>query len=293
MATDQMPASCGTALGWAAHRLGSSAVSHPRKEAVALWAATNGDPGRVLLTADEPLEERHWEAFRSSVERRASGVPFAYAVGTVGFRYLDLLVDGRVLIPRPETEALVERVLEWTARHGRTGAVADIGTGSGCIALALATEGAFARVVATDDSEDALAVAAANVDRIGPVTPVELRLGPFLEPLRADAFDVVVANPPYVTGAEYAALDPGVRDFEPRGALVSGEAGMHHIRTLLGGAAARLTAGGLLALEVDARRADAAFRMAETAGWHAPRIEHDLFGRPRYLLANRAAGPRP
>jgi release factor glutamine methyltransferase len=170
--------------------------------------------------------------------------------------------------------------------------VADIGTGSGCIALALATEGAFSRVVATDESSDALAVAAANGERIRPRTPVEWRRGPFLVPLGADVFDAVVANPPYVSETEFAALDSGVRDFEPRGALVSGEGGMCHIRTLLTGAAAHLTPGGLLAMEVDARRGEVALQLAETAGWRAARLESDLFGRPRYLLAHTAEATR-
>lgn len=292
MEAELLPATRSAALGWAVDCLGSSGVSRPRKEALTLWAsATADDPGQALVTADELLVDRQWEPFQAAVQRRVAGAPLAYATGTAGFRYLDLLVDGRVLIPRPETEGLVQRVLDWASRGGRAGAVADIGTGSGCIALALATEGSFARVVATDDSDDALAVAVANGKRICPGTPVEWRQGPFLEPLGAAVFDAVVSNPPYVSETEFVALDSGVRDFEPREALVSGEEGMHHIRTLLGGAAARLTPGGLLALEIDARRADAALRLAEAAGWCAPSLEADLFGRSRYLLAY-AAGVR-
>jgi release factor glutamine methyltransferase len=215
----------------------------------------------------------------------------AYVVGTTGFRTIELRVDRRVLIPRPETEGLVELVLEWSAReHSGAedwGAAADIGTGSGCVALSLAVEGRFERVIAIDCSTEALQLARQNRDAVAPATPVQFRLGEGLEPVREESLGVVVSNPPYVAPAEYEELDRGVREYEPREALVSGLGGMAHIQQLLDGAAAVLAAGGLLAIEIDSTRADLALRLARESGWPDARVERDLFARPRYLLATK------
>jgi release factor glutamine methyltransferase len=143
---------------------------------------------------------------------------------------LELEVDSRVLIPRPETEGLVEHVLAWLSRHPAARVVADIGTGSGCIALALAVEGRFARVIATDVSPAALAVARRNVARVSPPVPIEVREGSGCEALRGVEVDVIVSNPPYVSAAEFEELEPSVRLFEPREALVSGDGGLAHSR---------------------------------------------------------------
>jgi release factor glutamine methyltransferase len=210
------------------------------------------------------------------------GVPFAYAVGRVGFRTLDLAIDRRALIPRPETEGLVELVLARCA----TGLVADIGTGCGCIALALAVEGQFDKVVAVERSADAAALARENVERLAPRTPVEIRAGSLLAPLvdKGERFRAIVSNPPYLTGVEYAELDRSVADFEPREALVSGSDGLETTRTLFAGAAALLEPGGLLAIEIDERRPDAIRALAREYHWNVE-IHDDLFGRPRYALA--------
>jgi len=216
------------------------------------------------------------------------GVPFAYAVGRVGFRTLDLAIDRRALIPRPETEGLVELVLARCA----TGLVADIGTGCGCIALALAVEGQFGTVVGVERSADAAALARENVERLGPKTPVEIREGNLLAPLwdKGERFRVIVANPPYLTAAEYDALDPAVRDHEPRAALVSGVDGLDATRALFAGAAPLLEPGGLLALEIDERRGDAVRQLGRDAGWDVE-IHADVFGCPRYALATLGHGP--
>ncbi len=271
-------------LAEAEGRLERSGVSDARREATALWAAVaQVTPGAVWLRregeAAQPLAERFWEA----VQRRSSGIPFPYAVGRVAFRSLELASDARALIPRPETEGLVDLVLEW----GNGGVAADIGAGCGCIALALATEGRFERVIAVERSPEAAALARENVALVGPRTPVEVREGDLLEPLAGERCRVIVSNPPYLTEDEYQALAPSVRQFEPREALVSGPDGLAATRALFADAAARLEPGGVLVLEIDERRGDAvrALALTEDDRWARIAIHHDVFGRPRYALA--------
>lgn len=277
------------ALRFGGARLAARGIDAPEAEALRLWAALAGvSPGAVwLLRADTPSASL-LRRFMRAVERRAAGEPAAYATGVAGFRTLDLAVDPRVLIPRPETEGLVEVVLRWCGalQDQQWGRALDVGTGSGCIALSLAVEGRFARVVATDASRAAAAVARDNVKRLQPPTAVEVRVGRYFEPVEGERFRVIVANPPYVTPAEYATLEDGVRAYEPRGALVSAAEGMHHLETILDGAAAHLVRGGLLALEVDCRRAERTAMLARERGWMAE-VRSDLFGRQRYLLATR------
>jgi len=273
-------------LSEAAARL--TGVSDPRREALELWAAVSGGAvGTTWLERRARPSRAVAERFRTAVGRRAAGEPFAYVTGRAGFRTLELRVDARVLIPRPETEGLVEQVLRWGwMRWGDAawGDALDVGTGSGCVALSLAAEGHFRRVVGVDASGPALAVARANAAG-GPGTArVEFRAGDLFPP-GGEPFDVIVSNPPYLTVAEWAGLDPGVRDFEPREALVAGEDGLEHTRAILSGARQHLTPGGLLGIEVDCQRAERARALAVEAGWRDARIEHDLFGRPRYLLA--------
>ncbi len=287
-----MPSTLDEALEWAAGRLRAGGSGDPRREAVdILVRVTGSDPSVVVTGIGRPVPPREWEAFRGAIERHAAGEPLAYATGVAGFRRLDLRVGPQVLIPRPETEGLVRLVLDWADTEGRHGAAADIGTGSGCIALSLAVEGSFARVYATDVSEEALRVARGNLDRVRPDTPVDLLLGEFFEPLDGARLDVIVANPPYVTPEEFDGLDSSVRLYEPREALVSEENGMKHTRALLAGAREHLAIGGLLALEIDAGRADIALDVARRCGWEA-RVEADIFGRPRYLLATALRGRR-
>jgi len=261
-------------------------IEEPKREALMLLSAVTATaPGDLWVRRDAALDAAAVDAFVNAVSRRAAGAPAAYASGTAAFRSLELAVDRRVLIPRPETEGLVELVLAWSRATGRWGTAVDVGTGSGCVALSLAAEGAYARVLATDVSERALALARRNAAATAPVTPVEFLAGDLLWAIGERRVDVIVSNPPYVTAAEWAMLEPGVREHEPRLALVGGEDGLAHTGALLRLARSRLHAGGLLALELDCRRADRTLALAHAAGWKSARVERDLFGRERYLLA--------
>jgi release factor glutamine methyltransferase len=272
----------GDVLEAAARRLGGAGLPNARREATQLFGAVAGlTPGAVWMARQAPAAERDAARFEDAVAQRAAGVPFAYAVGQASFRTLTLRLDRRALIPRPETEGLVDLVLPRVAPGGLA---ADIGTGSGCLALALAVEGRFERVVAVDRSPGAAALARENVRQVRPGVPVEVIEGDLLQPLLGRRWRVIVSNPPYLSPGEYAGLDAMVRDFEPRDALVSGPDGLAATAALLAGARGLLEPGGLLALEIDERRAEPVRALGAAAGF-AMSIHDDLFGKPRYALA--------
>jgi release factor glutamine methyltransferase len=257
-------------------------MDQPRREALSLarelWSEREGHP---VIDIDRSLDTEKAALFRESVSRRALGEPLAYVVGRAGFRHLTLKVDRRVLIPRPETESVVGAALDRCA----FGTVADIGTGSGAIALSLAHEGEFESVTGVDCSAGALEVAGENGQTLG--LRVEWMLGDMLAPLNGRVFDMIVSNPPYLTEDEYHRLDSSVADWEPRSALAAGEDGMSAYRKLLGEAAGFLSPSGWLVLEIDSRRAEGTQQLAEANHWQEIAILDDLFGRPRILVARR------
>jgi release factor glutamine methyltransferase len=267
--------------------LAAASIADAKREAGDIVAAVRDVPRFwARLHEDETASAELAEHCRRAAQHRSSGAPFAYAVGRSAFRNLTLHVDERVLIPRQETELLVDEVL---AREP-TGLAIDIGTGSGAIALALAREGTVARVIATDVSLDALAVARTNVARCAGVlrTPVELRHGSLLGPVPERGLRAVVSNPPYISLDEAAGLPAGVRDWEPSVALFSGQAGMATIAGLIRDAAHALAPGGMLAVEVDARRASLAAELAAShGGYESIQVELDLTGRERFVVARR------
>jgi release factor glutamine methyltransferase len=235
---------------------------------------------------------------RRVAARRTSGEPLAYCVGTAAFRHLELQVDPRVLIPRPETERVVEVALACVAdRPG--GMAVDIGTGSGAIALSLATEGGFDQVVATDVSADALAVARANAEQVAArharghrMAPVVFKEGALWAPLAGVQARVIVSNPPYIAYDEAAALPPSVRDWEPAVALFAADGGMACLATVVAGAAAHLEPEGWLVLEMDAHRAAVTAALAREAGLVGVEVVRDWSDRDRVLRAQRPARRR-
>ncbi|HSJ14018.1 MAG TPA: peptide chain release factor N(5)-glutamine methyltransferase [Longimicrobiales bacterium] len=264
-----------------------------RLEAELLLAAALGiDRLQLYLQHDRPVAAAELEIFRASVRRRLRHEPVQYILGETSFRTLRLGVDRRVLIPRPETEVLVGEVLRWAERRGGGGAALDLGTGSGAIALSLAAEGGFDRVVASDVSAEALAVAGANAQRNALTDRVELRCGALWDVVApGERFRAIVSNPPYVGEAERALLAPEVREWEPPGALFAGPDGMAVIEALIAGAVARLEAGGLLALEIGATQAGATCAaVARAAGLGRARVVPDLTGRDRIVLVEANAG---
>jgi release factor glutamine methyltransferase len=278
---------------WSAAYLGEKGIAGGRLDAELLLAdALDGDRLQLYLEHDRPLLPEELARFRPNLLARARRKPLQYILGRAQFRDISLHVDSRVLVPRPETEELVGAVLDRVRGWGRTELRAlDLGTGSGAIALSLASEGPFAQVVGTDVSGEALEVARENRARLGLDARVELREGDLFGALRpGETFDVVVSNPPYVAEEELAGLEPEVRDWEPRRALLAGgEDGTAILRTIVEGAAERLTPGGLLALEVGAGQAAAiAERVRDVGGFASPDVVKDLARRDRIVLAMRA-----
>ncbi|NUO62796.1 MAG: peptide chain release factor N(5)-glutamine methyltransferase [Gemmatimonadaceae bacterium] len=255
-----------------------------------LVAVLDVRPSWIALHRGEQLAPGVTDRLLDAARRRARGAPLQYATGRAAFRHLVLSVDERVLIPRPETELLVDLALGGLPAGG---VAVDVGTGSGCIALALASEGRFERVIATDVSSDALAVARSNAAALAATLacPLELREGSLLAPLRGTRARLVVSNPPYIAAGEAESLPRSVRDWEPALALYSGSTGMAHIQRLATDAAAVLEPGGRLALEVDARRASLAAELVASDGrYEGVEVRLDLTGRERFVLARRRAG---
>ncbi|HVB06286.1 MAG TPA: peptide chain release factor N(5)-glutamine methyltransferase [Acidimicrobiales bacterium] len=261
-----------------------------RHEAVVVLEEASGQRLSTLAARfdEEAPANLVQRAGRLSAARR-SGLPLQHVVGHWGFRTLDLLQDRRALVVRPETETVVGVALaELDANPAGAGRALDLGTGSGAIALALGTERAALRVIATDASTEALALAAENRARMAPAVAERVRLVAadwYAGIGGAGAFDLIVSNPPYVAEQEWADLEPVVREHDPRVALVAGASGLEGVAAVLAGAACRLVAGAPLVCEIgDGQGADV-LALAEGAGATAARVERDLAGRERVLVA--------
>lgn len=281
------PPTVGETLAAAVARLAACGVPEPRAAAEVLLAhALATARAGLVVAARDPLPDAAARRFAGLLARAAAREPVAYVIGEREFWSMSFAVDARVLVPRPETEFVVETALR-VAPGARC--VLDVGTGSGAIAAALRRELPAARVWASDRDAGALAVARANCARLAP--GVGLVRADLLAAFRRGAFDLVVANPPYVASDEIAALEPEVRDHEPRVALDGGPDGMAVLRALVAAAPRVLADGGWLVVECGAGQAPA-LRAAFAADgrWTAPRVVRDGAGIERVLAASVPRG---
>lgn len=271
------------ALEAATDALAAAGVEAPRLDAeLLLVEATGWDRARIAAEPDAGVDPAAARRFGEMVRRRASREPLAYIVGRRGFRRLELAVDSRALIPRPETELLVEIALELRPRT-----ILDVGTGSGAVALALADELPDCEVVATDTSPSALALAAENLERLGVDGRVRLERGTVPE---RGSFDLVVANLPYVRDDEWGALAPEITRFEPREALVGGAEGIEAIVATAPAATAALAPGGSVAFEVGLGQAGTVAELLLDLGLRQVEGRPDLAGIPRVVLGRMDTG---
>ena len=268
----------------AAARLGGSV------EARWFVEEASGVPWVEAMAAQAPA--RGQRAFWSMVDRRLAGEPVQYVLGHWSFRSLDLMVDRRVLIPRPETEVVVDMALKELDGLGTSRPVVDLGTGSGAIALSIAVERQRARVFATDVSPGALAVASANLAGLGARAAgrVQLKLGDWWGAL-PEALEgniaLAVCNPPYVSLPELPSLPAEVACWEPREALVAGESGLEALEAVLEGTPRWLAKGAALVAEIAPHQAERAGELAAAAGLAEVAVRRDLAGRDRVLVARR------
>jgi release factor glutamine methyltransferase len=246
---------------------------------------------KLYLNFDRVLTDAELAPLRELVKRRGAREPLQYLVGSASFCGLELQVTPAVLIPRPETELLAERA--WTFLKGASGAggpptALDFGTGSGCLALALAVQCPAAMVHAVDISEAALGVARGNAERHAVGSRIQFHLGDgFAVVPSGSTFDLIVANPPYIPAGEIPTLEPEVRDHEPRGALDGGADGLDLVRRLSAEGGRWLKPGGRLMLEFGHGQAGVARDRFTADGWVDVTVENDLTRRPRMLIAGR------
>jgi release factor glutamine methyltransferase len=288
-------------LDSAIEQLTATGTGSPRLNAEVLLMFTLAcDRAYLYAHAERELSADEHARYQSALEERARGKPSQYITGHQEFWGLDFLVSPAVLIPRPETEHVIETVLELARSLPRPPRIVDVGTGSGCIALALAKELPGAEIVAVDISAPALEIARANAARLQLDQRVTFFESNLLSALPApsegkatrfegkgDSFDFVVSNPPYVGEAAPEKVQREVRDFEPRVAVFAGESGMEVYRQLIPQARERLEPGGWLVIEIGFSM-EAAVRDL-LAGWQEVRVTHDLQGIPRVVAARFAS----
>jgi len=274
----------GRVLEWATSDFRSRGLPNARLDAEVLLAFAIGDTRvKLVVDRDRPLLPEELTKFRELVVRRRTSEPVAYLVGTREFYGRPFRVDARVLVPRPDTEALVDVALARTARVSMSLRALDLCTGSGCVAITLARERPTSHVYATDTSEGALAVARDNALRLG-ATNVAFARADLLEGLqRFGRVDLVVANPPYIPTDEIATLAADVRSYEPRAALDGGADGLDLVRRIVTDAPRVLVAEGVLEVEVGAGQAARVFELFRAQGFAEIRVAKDYGGIERVV----------
>lgn len=262
---------------WAIDDFRTRGIENPRLDAELLVAhALKIDRMRVILDGARPLEGAELAALRDLVKRRRSYEPVAYLRGEREFYGLRFRVDKRVLVPRPDTETLVDVALSRSRHVSMCMRQLDLCTGSGCVAIAMAKQRPTAQVIATDLSADALAVARDNALRLGAYNVGFVQGDLFAPVATARRFDVITANPPYIPSGDIAGLTPDVRDHEPRLALDGGDDGLVLVRKIVAAAPAHLEPEGLLAIEIDSKEAAETAELMTKAGFGDVRITRDL-----------------
>jgi release factor glutamine methyltransferase len=261
---------------WATDDFRARGIENPRLDAELIVAHTlKIDRMRVILDAERPLEGAELVALRDLVKRRRAYEPIAYLRGEREFYGLRFRVDKRVLVPRPDTETLVDAALTRSAHVSMSMRQLDLCTGSGCVAIAMARQRPTAQVFGSDISSDALTVARDNALRLGAYNTAFFESDLFAA-FAGKRFDVITANPPYIASAEIPTLMPDVRDHEPRLALDGGEDGLDLVRRIVTGAPAHLEPGGLLAMEIGAGEAPATAALFEAGGFADVRVHRDI-----------------
>lgn len=275
-------------LTWSADDLKKRGSTSPRLDAELLLGKVLGLTRiQMVIDPERPLSKTELSAYKALHMRRRAGEPVAYLLGVREFYGRPFHVDRRVLVPRPDTEVLVEVGLARTRHLYLCAKVLDLCTGSGCVAITLGKERPSTRVLGADLSEDALALARENALRLGAVNVGFLRSDLYASLPPGLRFDLITANPPYIPDGEIAGLQPDIRDFEPRLALAGGPDGLDVARRLVEGASRRLEPGGVLAIEIGAGQAEEAAAILERAGFHDIERARDLGGHERVVSGVR------
>jgi release factor glutamine methyltransferase len=274
----------GRVLGWATDDFKKRSNSSPRLDAELLLTHVLGvDRVKLVIESERRLNDAELARYRALIQRRRRGEPIAYILGRREFYGLPFAVDRRALVPRPDTETLVEVALERTRARSMYGRALDLCTGSGCVAVAFSRARPTWRITASDVSPEAAGLARENVLRHGVAFSLRVVEGNLFAPLHGERYELITANPPYVPSAELAELAPDIRDFEPRLALDGGNDGLDVVRAVVAGAGSHLEPSGILAVEIGHDQAARVSELFERASFREISVRRDYGGRDRVV----------